>query len=118
MKKDLGKDNILKLVLTMAVPAMIAQLVNVLYSIVDRMFVGQIPEIGSQALAAVGICGPIVTLLSSFGTLIGIGGAINMSIKMGQEENDDARQILFTSFIMLVGISVMLTVVFLFLQGA
>ena len=116
MKKDLGKDNILKLVLTMAVPAMIAQLVNVLYSIVDRMFVGQIPEIGSQALAAVGICGPIVTLLSSFGTLIGIGGAINMSIKMGQEENDDARQILFTSFIMLVGISVMLTVVFLFLR--
>ena len=116
MKKDLGKDNILKLVLTMAVPAMIAQLVNVLYSIVDRMFVGQIPEIGSQALAAVGICGPIVTLLSSFGTLIGIGGAINMSIKMGQEENDDARQILFTSFIMLVGISVMLTVVFLILR--
>ena len=116
MKKDLGKDNILKLVLTMAVPAMIAQLVNVLYSIVDRMFVGQIPEIGSQALAAVGICGPSVTLLSSFGTLIGIGGAINMSIKMGQEENDDARQILFTSFIMLVGISVMLTVVFLFLR--
>lgn len=116
MKKDLGKDNILKLVLTMAVPAMIAQLVNVLYSIVDRMFVGLIPEIGSQALAAVGICGPIVTLLSSFGTLIGIGGAINMSIKMGQEENDDARQILFTSFIMLVGISVMLTVVFLFLR--
>lgn len=116
MKKDLGKDNILKLVLTMAVPAMIAQLVNVLYSIVDRMFVGQIPEIGSQALAAVGICGPIVTLLSSFGTLIGIGGAINMSIKMGQEENDDARQVLFTSFIMLVGISVMLTVVFLFLR--
>ena len=116
MKKDLGKDNILKLVLTMAVPAMIAQLVNVLYSIVDRMFVGQIPEIGSQALAAVGICGPIVTLLSSFGTLIGIGGAINMSIKMGQEENDDARQILFTSFILLVGISVMLTVVFLILR--
>lgn len=116
MKKDLGKDNILKLVLTMAVPAMIAQLVNVLYSIVDRMFVGQIPEIGSQALAAVGICGPIVTLLSSFGTLIGIGGAIYMSIKMGQEENDDARQILFTSFIMLVGISVMLTVVFLILR--
>lgn len=116
MKKDLGKDKILKLVFSMAVPAMIAQLVNVLYSIVDRMFVGQIPEIGSQALAAVGICGPIVTLLSSFGTLIGIGGAINMSIKMGQEENDDARQILFTSFIMLVGISVMLTVFFLFLR--
>lgn len=116
LKKDLGKDKIIKLVFSMAVPAMIAQLVNVLYSIVDRMFVGQIPVIGSQALAAVGICGPIVTLLSSFGTLIGIGGAINMSIKMGQEENDDAREILFTSFIMLVCISLVLTVLFLFLR--
>lgn len=116
MKKDLGRDPILKLVISMAVPAMIAQLVSVLYSIVDRMFVGQIPEIGSQALAAVGICGPIVTLLSSFGTLIGIGGAINMSIKMGQDKNEDAKEILFTSFIMLVLISITLTILFLFLR--
>lgn len=116
MKKDLGKDSILKLVFSMAIPAMIAQLVNVLYSIVDRMFVGQIPEIGNQALAAVGICGPIVTLLSSFGTLIGIGGSIFMAIKMGQKKNDDAKQILYTSFLMLVGVSLVLTVVFLFLR--
>lgn len=116
MNKDLGKDPILKLVLSMAIPAMIAQLVNVLYSIVDRMFVGQIPIIGNQALAAVGICGPIVTLLSSFGTLVGIGGAINMSIKMGKSENDNAKQILYTSFIMLIGISIGLTSIFLFLR--
>lgn len=98
MNKDLGKDSILKLVLSMAVPAMIAQLVNVLYSIVDRMFVGQIAEIGNQSLAAIGVCGPIVTLLSSFGTLVGIGGSIFMSIKMGQKKIDEARQILYTSF--------------------
>lgn len=116
MKKDLGKDSILKLVLSMAIPAMIAQLVNVLYSIVDRMFVGQIGEIGNQALAAVGICGPIVTLLSSFGTLIGIGGSIFMAIKMGQKNSEDAKQILYTSFLMLVGVSLVLTVVFLFLR--
>ena len=96
------------------VPAMIAQLVNVLYSMVDRMFVGQIPETGGQALAAIGICGAIVTLLSSFGTLVGIGGGIHMSIKMGQEEKEDAKQILYTSFIMLVCLSLCLTV-FLFL---
>lgn len=116
MKKDLGKDSILKLVFSMALPAMVAQLVNVLYSIVDRMFVGQIPIIGNQALAAVGICGPIVTLLSSFGTLIGIGGSILMSIKMGQKEDEDAKKILFTSFIMLVIISILLTIIFLFLR--
>lgn len=116
MKKDLGKDSILKLVLSMAIPAMIAQLVNVLYSIVDRMFVGQIGEIGNQALAAVGICGPIVTLLSSFGTLIGIGGSIFMAIKMGQKNREDAKQILYTSFLMLVGVSLVFTVVFLFLR--
>ena len=116
MKKDLGKDSILQLVFSLAIPAMIAQLVNVLYSIVDRMFVGQIPEIGNQALAAVGVCGPIVTLLSSFGTLIGIGGSIFMSIKMGQKKMDDAKQILYTSFIMLVCVSIILTILFLFLR--
>ena len=116
MKKDLGKDSILKLVFSLAIPAMIAQLVNVLYSIVDRMFVGQIPEIGNQALAAVGVCGPIVTLLSSFGTLIGIGGSILMSIKMGQKKMEDAKQILYTSFIMLICVSIVLTVLFLFLR--
>lgn len=116
MKKDLGKDSILKLVFSLAIPAMIAQLVNVLYSIVDRMFVGQIPEIGNQALAAVGVCGPIVTLLSSFGTLIGIGGSILMSIKMGQKKMEDTKQILYTSFIMLICVSIVLTVLFLFLR--
>lgn len=102
-----------KLVLSLAIPSMIAQFVNVLYSIVDRMFVGQIPEVGNQALAAVGICGPIVTLLSSFGTLIGIGGSIWMSIRLGQKQQEKAENILFNSFILLVGISLTLTLLFL-----
>ena len=78
MKKtnDLGEDKILSLVLRLAVPTMIAQFVNVLYSIVDRMYIGNIREIGDVALAGVGVCGPIVTLLSSFGTLVGLGGSI------------------------------------------
>lgn len=111
--KDLGNDSILKLVIALAVPAMIAQLVNVLYSIVDRMFVGQIPLIGNDALAAIGVCGPIVTLLSSFGTLVGIGGSILMSMKMGQKKTEEAKELLFNSFVMLVGISLALTVIFL-----
>ena len=106
-----------KLVLSLAIPSMIAQLVNVLYSIVDRMFVGQIPGIGNLCLAAVGVCGPIVTLLSSFGTLVGIGGSIRMSIRMGQKNIEKASQILFNSFVMLVCISITLTILFLCLKS-
>lgn len=75
---DLGRDSVSSLVLRLAIPAMIAQFVNVLYSIIDRMYIGHIPSIGAQALAGVGVCGPIVTLLTSFGTLVGLGGSILM----------------------------------------
>ena len=61
---DLGRDKVWLLVLKLAVPSMIAQFVTVLYSIIDRMFIGNIPKIGDLALAGVGICGPIVTLLT------------------------------------------------------
>ena len=80
---DLGRDKVWLLVLKLAVHSMIAQFVTVLYSIIDRMFIGNIPKIGDLALAGVGICGPIVTLLTSFGTLIGLGGSILMSMRLG-----------------------------------
>ena len=82
---DLGNDSIPRLVLRLAIPAMVAQLVNVLYGIVDRMYIGNIPDIGETALAGAGICGPIVTLLSSFGTLVGLGGAPLLTIRMGEK---------------------------------
>ena len=77
MKKtnDYGRDSIPLLVLKTSVPFMLAQLVNVLYSIVDRIYVGNIPVIGADSLAGAGVCAPIITLLSSFGTLVGIGGS-------------------------------------------
>lgn len=106
-----------KLVLSLAIPSMIAQFVNVLYSIVDRMFVGQIPEIGNQALAAIGVCGPIVTLLSSFGTLVGIGGSVWLSIRLGQKEHEKASVILYNSFILLVAVSLVLTFIFILLKN-
>ena len=62
------------LVLKISIPFMFAQFVNVLYSIVDRIYIGNIPVIGADSLAGAGVCAPIITLLSSFGTLIGIGG--------------------------------------------
>ena len=75
MKNDLGRDEIKKLVISIAIPSMIAQFVNVLYSIVDRMYIGHLPGIGALSLAGVGICGPVVTMIGAFASLIGVGGA-------------------------------------------
>lgn len=110
---DLGKDKVPILVLKLAIPSMIAQFVTVLYSIIDRMFIGNIEEIGDIALAGVGVCGPIVTLLTSFGTLIGLGGSILMAMRMGAGQKKEAQSILAHSFAMLVAFSAVLTLVFL-----
>ena len=110
---DLGKDRIPILVLKLAIPSMIAQFVTVLYSIIDRMFIGNIPKIGDAALAGVGVCGPIVTLLTSFGTLIGLGGSILMAMRMGAGRKKQAESILAHSFALLVIFSAVLTVLFL-----
>ena len=115
-ENDLGNDSITQLVLKLAIPTMIAQFVNMLYSIIDRIYIGNIPGEGSIALAGVGICGPIVTLLSSFGTLIGLGGSILMAMRMGEGNMKRAKQILSNSFLTLVVLSVTLTVSFLLKQ--
>lgn len=88
---NLGKAPVRTLVLQLAIPSMTAQFVNVLYSIIDRMYIGHISENGALALAGAGICGPIVTLLTSFGTLVGIGGSITMGIRMGEKNHKKSR---------------------------
>lgn len=113
VENDLGRDNINKLVLRIAIPSMLAQFVNVLYSIVDRMFIGNIPVIGEQALAGAGICGPMVTLITSFASLIGIGGAPLLSIRLGAKDEHGARQILANCFVMLLVLSVAIPVLVL-----
>ena len=112
-QNDLGRDPIFPLVLRLAVPTMLAQLVSVLYSIVDRMYIGNIPDIGTTALAGVGVCGPIVTLLSSFATLVGLGGSPLMAMRMGQGQKRMAQRILNTCFLLLLLLSLALTVLFL-----
>lgn len=114
---DLGKDNIFSLVLKLALPSMLAQFVNVLYNIVDRMFIGNIPNIGDVALAGVGVCSPIVTMLTSFGSLIGVGGSVYMATKMGRGDMQKAKEIMYNSFVCLLGLSFVLTIVFLFTKG-
>lgn len=110
---DLEQDRIGPLVLKLAIPSMIAQFVTVLYSTIDRIFIGNIPKIGDAALAGVGVCGPIVTLLTSFGTLIGLGGSILMAMRMGAGRKKQAESILAHSFAMLTVFSVLLTILFL-----
>ena len=73
VENDLNTDRIRELVWSLAIPSMLAQFVNVLYSIVDRMYIGNIEVIGEAALAGAGVCGPIVTLISSFASWIGVG---------------------------------------------
>lgn len=118
MKKenDLGRDSVGRLVLRLAIPTMIAQFVNILYSIIDRMYIGNIPKIGDLALAGVGICGPIVTLLSSFGTLVGLGGSLLMAMRQGEGNEKRAKQLMSNSFLLLLSFAVILTVSFLLLK--
>ena len=107
-KNDLGRDPIGPLVLRLALPSMLAQVVSVLYSIVDRMYIGHIPGVGDLALAGVGVCGPVVTMIGSAASLIGVGGAPLMSMRMGEGETEQARRILANCFLMLCVLSVAL----------
>ena len=91
MENNLGKENVKSLVWRIAIPSMLAQFVSVLYSIVDRMYIGNIPRIGDEALAGVGICGPVVTMVGSVAFLVGIGGSPLMSRRMGEGRMDAAR---------------------------
>ena len=120
MKKenDFGRDSIPLLVLKISIPFMIAQFVNVFYSIVDRIYVGNIPGTGADALAGVGVCAPIVTLLSSFGTLFGIGGSVLFSVRLGAGDEKGARRLLTNSFAWMLIVSVVLTAVFLLTKDA
>ena len=112
-ENNLGEDKISRLILKLAIPSMLAQFVNVLYSIVDRIYIGNIPEIGPQALAGVGVCGPVVTLISSFAFLVGMGGAPLTAIRMGEGNQKGAEAILANSAAMLTALAVALTAVFL-----
>ena len=106
VENDLGRDDIRLLVRRIALPSMLAQFVSVLYSIVDRMYIGHIPAVGDLALAGVGVCGPLVTMIGSVASLVGMGGAPLMSIRMGEGDTRGARAILANCFLMLCLFSV------------
>ena len=109
----MGKDKVSRLVWRIAIPSMLGQFVSVLYSIVDRMYIGNIPQVGDVALAGVGVCGPVVTLVGSVAFLVGVGGAPLVSIRMGEGNLKEAKRVLANCFLMLCVFSALLIAVIL-----
>lgn len=102
------------LVFKLAIPTVLAQLVNLLYNIVDRMYVGRIPETGSMSLAGLGVTFPIILLVSAFAMLAGAGGASRAAVSMGAKDNDRAEKYLGNCTMLLVLFSLVLSLVFMF----
>ena len=111
-KTNLGEGSVGKLLLSLALPAIVAQLVNVLYNIVDRIFIGRMAN-GEIAMAGVGVAFPIIMIISAFSSLIGMGGAPLAAIKMGEKDNDGAEKIISNSFSTLIIIGILCTITFL-----
>lgn len=110
------KNSVRKLILRLGIPAMFGQFFNILYSMVDRIFVGRIPDTGGIALASIGVCAPALTAVTAFAYMVGIGGASYMSISLGQRDHQRAKDILGNAFLLLMGISVFVTAVLLMVR--
>ena len=112
-KEFLGTEPIGKLLVKLAIPTVVAQLINMLYNIVDRIYIGHIPGDGSLALTGVGVCMPLIMIVSAFAALVGAGGAPRASIFMGKQEHDMAEKTLGNCFGLQIIVSVVLTVILL-----
>ena len=110
-KSFLGTQPVGKLLVKLAVPTVISQIVNMLYNIIDRVYIGHIPGEGSLALTGMGICMPIILIISAFAALVASGGAPRASICMGKGDNESAEKILGGCFAMQIIISAILTIV-------
>lgn len=91
---DLGHEKVGKLLFMLAIPAILSQIVNLLYNVVDRMYIGHIQDVGATALTGVGVCLPIIMIVSAFACLVGMGGAPRASIYMGKQDNPTAEKIM------------------------
>ena len=112
MTNDFSKGSVWKNIVAQAIPLILAQLVQLLYNVVDRIYIGHIPEIGASALTGVGLFTPILMLLNAFAMLAGAGGAPRAAIAMGEKDNETAEKILGNCFALLLGFAVVLTIVF------
>lgn len=113
---DLGKDSVGKLFVMLAVPAIASQLVNALYNIIDRMYIGHIEGVGATALTGVGVCFPLIMIISAFAALVAMGGAPRASILMGQGNQKSAEKVLGNCFSALIITAIVLTITVLCFQ--
>lgn len=110
---NLGSGSVGRLLFKLSLPAIIAQLINVMYNMVDRMYIGHIPNVGASALTGVGVTMPVIMAISAFAALVSMGGAPRSSIMMGKNDKEHAEQILGNCTILLFGLAVILTIVFM-----
>ncbi len=111
-KKDMGAGSVKRLMLEMAIPALIGQVINLLYNVVDRIYIGHIPEVGGSALTGVGLFTPILMLITAFAMLASAGGAPLAAIAMGEGNKERAEKLLANCFSFLMLLAVVLTAVF------
>ena len=107
----LGTEPVGKLLLKYSVPAIIGMMVNALYNVVDRIFIGNIPNVGPMAITGLGVTMPIMTIIIAFGMLVGIGATTNISIKLGQGKRDEAESIIGNSITLAIIIGLLLTII-------
>lgn len=107
----LAKENVLKLLISFSIPAIIGMLVNALYNIVDRIYIGKLEGIGQYALTGVGLTFPIMTVIMAFSMLTGIGAAATISIRLGQKKKEEAEKVLGNAFVLNIIFSIIITIV-------
>ena len=109
-KNDFSRGSVVKNILKLALPMTLAQLINVMYNIVDRLYIGLIPENATLALTGLGLCLPIISIVTAFANLFGMGGAPLCSIERGKGNLEEAEKIMGNSFVMMVVTGMILTV--------
>lgn len=114
--EKLGTAPLGRLIFSLAIPAVVAQLINVIYNMVDRIYIGHIPNVGAEALAGLGLSLPVILLIQAFSSLAGMGGAPQASIQLGKGNREAAEKILGNSVTMLLGFAAFLTVGFYFVK--
>lgn len=114
---DFSQGRIPKTILALAAPMTLAQLINVLYSVVDRMYLGRLPEAGSLALTGLGVTMPVISILMGFANLCGMGGAPLCSIERGRGETEEAERVMGSSFTLLLLLGVGVTALFFAIKG-
>lgn len=113
-ENKLGTQPVGRLLLSLALPAIAAQIINLLYNVIDRIYIGHIPEEGSLALTGLGVAFPVIVLIAAFAALVGFGGAPRASIAMGKKDNKGAEEIMGNCIVTLIALAAVLTVFFFF----